>query len=172
MSKQKQADKIGATPAKLALVALLAVVLIVVIVRQLPNDTPPAARAQVATSAPSKAEDETGTVAELTTDPETTPVQQTENTPPWPETDLSELLAYDPFATPAWAIAPESDSDAKQASKLDELQKQGVSIVMIAEEAKTATIGERRVRIGDVLEGYRITDITSKGVLLDKLDSQ
>ncbi len=172
MSKQKQADRVGATPAKLALVALLAVVLIVVIVRQLPNDTPPPSRAQVTASVPSKAEDETDTVAAQATDPETTTQQQNETTSPWPETSLDELLTHDPFATPAWAIAAVSDSDTRQASKLDELQKQGVSIVMIGEEAKTATIGERRVRVGDVLEGYRITDITSKGVLLDKLDSQ
>jgi len=166
MTHKKQLDKIGATPGKLALMGVLALALVVVIVKQLPKGaaddlgTVAAASQQAATQQASSA------------NPSASPETQKE-LPPWPEISLTETFASDPFAPPAWVdqeepAAPVAD---KGPDRLAELQKQGASIVVIADGRKSARIGEEKFGVGDILDGYQVSDITTQGILLNKLDS-
>lgn len=170
MINKQQLEKMGATPGKLALVGILSLVLVGVIVMQLPKSNPSPVATQAAPSrAPSraKAKQPVSTPANATV-----ANKQTREPQPWPQTDLSELLSRDPFALPTWAVQEKEAAAKQQPSELVELQKQGASIVMITKDGKSATIGDQKVSVGDVLEGYRITDITSQGIILDKLETR
>lgn len=172
MTTQNKLQSIGATPGKLALIAVLSLVLVAVIFRQLPSRQ---ATPQTTPVAAKEVPQRNAQVVAQQTSPEpsaTDAKQQPKQT--WPEAKLEDFLTHDPFRTPAWALRkpePTRTADTEESSRLDELQKQGVSIVMIAEEAKSARIGDYRVHVGDVLEGYQITDITSQGVVLNKLET-
>lgn len=168
MKDQKQPDKVGATPAKLVLIGVLSLVLVVVIVRQLPESKSPRVQAQGA--APSSTGEPAASSKKIAAASPSSSEKKNARAP-WPKTEISELLTSDPFAAPDWAIAKVEDPVEQEAGKLNELQKQGVSIVMFGEDGKSATIGEQKVRIGDVLEGYKITDITAQGVVVSKLDN-
>ena len=174
MSLKQQLDRFGATPGKLAIVGALVIVLLVVVVPQFwVGESHHLSPRQVSTSQSSASSQQTiQQQTETQQEQSTSEPKQRKEPSHWPEFDLSQTLSSDPFAMPEWAV-PESreasDTDNKP-SLLADLQKQGVSIVVIASGEKTAKIGEQSVRVGDVLEGYRITDITPQGILLDKLE--
>ncbi len=159
----------GATPGKLALVGVLIVVLALVIVKQLPEGKPGNIAAQQA-----KKQKTSSTQAVVTT------TKKQGKLAPWPEMKLSETLTSNPFAPPSWDVekhkknAVVATSDAP--GELAALKEQGASIVVISQagekgkEKKTATIGETKYQVGDILEGYQITDITTRGIHLNKLD--
>ena len=46
------------------------------------------------------------------------------------------------------------------------LREQGTRIVVLTDGEKVAWIGDQSVRIGDSIQGFRITDITAAGVVL------
>lgn len=167
MSYKKQLEKMGATPGKLALIGLLSLVLVGVVAKQLPEGT-----AQTA-SKPSAPVSTSRKVAQKlsTQDSPEEPERENELTP-WPEIDLTKTLAIDPFATPAWVAKKEQPTTTplNVTGVLADLQQQGASIVVITAEDKSATIGEQNVHVGDILEGYRVTDITAQGILLNKYD--
>lgn len=166
MKQITQLEKMGATPGKLALIAVLASVLVFVIVRQLPSRGS-------GQSSSTQVQAHARATEEVSQEPQQALVTESEEAElPWPPLDMIELLAIDPFSTPSWAVQPETDADQTEATDLVQLQKQGVSVVMITEEGKTASIGERNVHVGDVLEGYQITDITAQGIVVHKLSSQ
>lgn len=169
MINKQQLEKMGATPSKLALIGILSVVLVGVIVMQLPDEN---AASTVANDAPSRAPSGAQARQQVSTPANVTIAnKETKELQPWPQADLSELLSNDPFALPTWAVQEKEAAAKQQPSELVELQKQGASIVMITKDGKTATIGDQKVRIGDVLKGYRITDITTQGIVLDKLET-
>lgn len=170
MINKQQLEKMGVTPGKLALIGVLSLVLVGVIVMQLPEGDPTQVAAHAASSpAPSGAK----TKQQVSTPTNATIAnKETKELQPWPQADLSELLSRDPFALPTWAVQEKEAAAKQQPSELVELQKQGASIVMITKDGKSATIGDQKVRIGDVLEGYRVTDITSQGIVLDKLETR
>ena len=170
MSQQKRLEKIGATPGKLALIAVLACVLVFVIVSQLPSQNTP--------SQPSvKRKQNSAATAEQNDPPENNTVDQQNKVvrkqpaAPWPQLQMSDLLQTDPFKKPKWATQSNEALQQTQDAgvELAELQKQGASVVMITSKGKSATIGDRDVHVGDILKGYRITDITAQGIVLHKL---
>lgn len=175
MSYKKRLEKMGVTPGKLALVGVLTLVLVMVIAKQFPESTPENTKLSPAVVSQPQAKAEKASTNNLTTNSLTAKKSSPEsNFPVWPEIDLSETLASDPFATPSWAIQKEPIVVATDSGP-DEflaLQEQGASIVVIGKGTKSATIGEQKLFIGDILEGYRVTDITTNGIFLDKLTPQ
>ena len=167
MSYKQQLEKMGVTPSKLALVVVLSVVLVAVIVMQLPDEsTTPSVVSDRSSSSQKKLKPVKPEVAT-----ESSTKQMRTDLPSWPKVTLAQALVADPFKAPDWAVPvkaerPEGEGD------LAELQEQGVSIVVITSDFKSARIGDQKVQVGDVLEGYRITDITADGILLDKIKSQ
>lgn len=160
-------EKLGATPGKLALIAVLSIVLIVVVVQQFPG------RGSMQTPASSSKATVQSKAVDNSSVPDTgkqTNISEKASRP-WPQPDLPSLVTSDPFVIPDWAKENRVSNVAQQPARLQELQEQGASIVVIAAEEKSARIGEQRVSVGDVVEGYRITDITTRGVILNKLEA-
>lgn len=188
--------RIGATPGKLALVGVLAVVLATVVVGQLPDSsvaaTPAAAGLRTTlpdSSNPPKIANQqqtTSSQSKLHTKPSITTrnaKKKTSEPPTWPDLSLETVVAFDPFAAPPWlndarAAAQAGPADerflseaARRAQKeavLKKLQEQGTTIVVISSDDKRATIGKQTVRVGDHLEGFVITDITKQGIELSE----
>ena len=180
MSARKFLSVAGVTPAKLVLIGVLAVVLLVVIVLQLPKSRSsaqpqrPAARNPAADEAPSR----------NPTNPQDSneqPARAEKPTPvAWPEPSLRAVLAHDPFAPPDWTrppgelgnLASDSATDGNQhgssASRqlLAELHSTGVSLVMISGKDRRARIGQMEVREGDQIGGFVVQEINSDGVVL------
>lgn len=170
MRYQKQLDKLGVTPGKLALIGVLAIVLVMVVVKQLPES----ANKTVCT-APTVASQQLAKAANVRPETSSTKPEDTyaeHELPTWPKIDLMETLASNPFAQPSWFVLEKRAAidPHVEARELAELQEQGASIVVIAEGQKSARIGDQKYRIGDILEGYQVTDITTRGIILDKLD--
>ena len=170
MSYQLKLKKMGATPGKLALVAVLAVVLVLVITKQLPKSAPDNAGVARATQKQSKAK-KAGSKVEPKVST-TKFYREAKELPSWPEVDFTETLASNPFALPSWAVREEPAATATQAyasGELVGLKELGATIIVIGKENKTATIGEEKYHIGDTLKGYQVTDITTLGIVLHKL---
>ena len=185
-------QRTGATPGKLALVAVLAVVLVGVIVMQLPDRTAPALAGR-STQTPSRSDPTsrrpaqvkaTDSASSSQSDPNTDRLKTTEQTVPrnWPDFPMATIVAHDPLAAPEWVIAaqqhgvsardmePNAIAKSKRnADALSMLRKQGAKVVVISGSEKRASIGEQSVRIGETIEGFRIIDITKQGVVLTEL---
>lgn len=178
-------DRIGASRGKLALVGVLAVVLVVVVVMQLPgtSDVGDVPTASVTEMPGRQGEGDAANPANRNSNP---PAPQSTSTPGekpprvWPELSMEEILACDPLAAPAWYLAAIQPEQSKEHAKgrtnetpkdslvLAELQQTGATIVLIADGQRIATIGERQIHIGDRIEGYQVSDITDQGVILTK----
>jgi len=182
MSDRKTKDKWGATRGKLALVAVLSMVLVMVIVGQLPGSSP------VANSIPALSSAEGGTQTRTKTN--SGPKRARKPSAPselsqrlaepvtWPKLTMQEVLQHDPFVVPSWA-APEKNVATTSGSvfqpsddQLQQLQQQGASVVVISSQDKIATIGDHQIRIGDSIQGYSVIDITPQGIVLADPESR
>ena len=188
-------QKLGATPGKLALVAALAVVLIWVVVAQLPEgatavaDNRPTASPR-ARQRPPSAGLERGQTEQSKSDAADQPKSdggEEAAARKWPELSLERIVVLDPLAPPQWLISarnitPTADEKSRleaevqkqqrKAEVLEHLREQGTKIVVISAEEKRATIGDQTVRVGDLIEGFQITDITKQGVVLTELEQR
>jgi len=169
VSFQQRLDNVGATPGKLALIGVLVLVLIVVIVKQQPESVPVSVRESPITT-------EQQTTKRTRVSPSSLPEKDSQNESErtsWPEINFSETLASDPFTPPSWAVQESRTvlSTSDDPGELAELQQQGASIVVIGQKEKSARIGEQRLVVGDILDGYQVTDITTQGIFLNKLSS-
>ncbi len=190
MTQRKLPDKFGATPGKLALIGLLAVVLIWVIVRQLPGSS----------AAVETVNSNSGQATSVSASPKSASTQQVvrrrsakvisssnKQSPiagvhqSWPKLRMDAVLAADPFAAPQWftlAVREKAAQDLPAAAddkqeeiekSLEEFRKQGAAIVVISNRDKMATLGSHEVRIGDVVDGFIVTNISTEGVVLTEL---
>jgi hypothetical protein len=176
-------ERIGATRGKLALMGVLAIVLVVVVVAQLPGHS----NIDKAPTAPVTSLPESNRVANDNADsdsatklPEQTPIDKTSRQ--WPELSMDTITAFDPLTAPSWYVdaaqvepsQEEDDSslasaeDAARAAALATLQQAGATMVLIVNGERIATIGDQSVRIGDNIEGFQVTDITDQGVVLTR----
>ena len=195
MNKQNLMQRTGATPGKLALVGVLAVILVTVIVKQLPSK--PAAP-ELASRRPASRQPQTvrqPTLPHKKNNPSKSKFDKTKSStnqkeqqtqkPTWPDLSLQAAIAFDPFAPPEWLTQArtaehpgeidsrhlsEASRQRRKQEVLKELRELGTTMVVISEGDKRATIGEQTVRIGDRFEGFLITDITKQGVVLSELE--
>jgi hypothetical protein len=187
--------KIGATPGKLALIGVLAVVLVTVIASQLPNRSTSTTVA-LNSSTPSRTEPTRQSVSDQRktrsagSKPSNTKVKSSdapENQSPhvWPKLSIDQIATYDPLVAPDWLIAarnaiPPKDKKSQQLAETERqkrntaalkiLREQGTKAVVISAGEKRALIGEQPVHIGDNIEGFQITDITKQGVVLTETE--
>ncbi len=167
---KKRLEKSGATPGKLALIGVLSLVLVAVIVGQLPESShnSPQSASVVPPQTANQEENATSLV-------QVTPAK--DKVSAWPEVSLELALENDPFQRPSWIQREQPVPDPTESvprenqTELAELRKQGASIVVIGQQQRSATIGEQEYFVGDLLEGYRVKDITPQGILLDPLNS-
>jgi hypothetical protein len=165
---QPSRDKVGATPAKLALIGVLALVLAAVIVSNWPESAPPAmAAASAATPEVAVAAPES-TAAEQAS----SPFGQFADDADWPERPIKEVIAHDPFAVAAWAIPPEGLGEDKKTTekRIQELLHAESAIIFMSGDKRVARIGGQEFQVGDVIGGFKISDISSRGVVLSEAE--
>jgi hypothetical protein len=193
MSETQTGKSSGASGRKLAAVAILGVILLAVVYWQFgggeqatatsegqaAGDEPAAGRQRSRrTPRPSTVATESVSVAKST----------------WPAFALEEILQHNPFdlphsltenlsATPD-EIADESEEElnrqreaerqrlAKQEAALSKLQKSGMTVYFEDTHGSAAIIGSRRVRPGDLIEGFRVVEVKPDGVVLESVDAK
>lgn len=186
MAPANTTEKLGATPGKIAAIAVLAVVLIVVVVMQFGSSdeaTPaasrlPKSRAKLARSR--------GPGLESAAVPAPTAKLARQ----WPKISREEIQSYNPFVL-SGSVAPRQDiaaetegpGDAAMQSAaaekavddhlreqreqmLSELRRDGIQMIVVSGQQSVATIGAQQVRVGDVLNGFRVVEIGASGVVL------
>lgn len=113
----------------------------------------------------------------------------------WKPPELSKVVAYDPFALPAGfprpsplgglAVAEADAATAEESSKqlaealaelrmqLDELKERGVHVIVGQKDQYVAMIGDRKVHVGDEINGFTVIKIDPKeGVRVEWRGSQ
>ena len=170
--QQARARKV--TPRQIVLMAVLAIAFGGVLWYQLPGAEDPAA----ATAGADRASLPVATVAneQNIAAPDARPVT------PWPKVRAVEARRFDPFAlSPSLArrladpnvtsaadpaVDPEQVRKAADAERISILRKTGVSVVFQDKQGAVAIVGSREVRVGDLLDGFRVIGIESDGVRL------
>lgn len=182
MADGARLKKLGVTRGKAILIGVLAVILGMVLVSQ--TLTPgtaekgPATRGRKPRAAMGRAAKSAPTRNDSTVN------RRPSNALPggtadWPIRNAVLVSAHDPFLKPAWAdetapppraVVSQSTLDANVAEKkrevLDSLRRRGVQLVMSDGNQKIAIIDGRPFRVGDELDGFRISDISDQGVTL------
>lgn len=182
---QKPRNRVGATPAKLALIGVLALVMVGVIASNFSGgQSPPVAAAAEGvehapeTTASGVANSSAGSSAAPQADDAANPFGKFAEVEPWPKAPLKTVTRFDPFARAAWAVVKEvveSDAAAEEqdsARKLDELRNAENAIIIMSGDTRKAVIGEHEFQIGDVIGRFRIEDITSSGVVLSEIEGE
>jgi hypothetical protein len=183
MSRQQARHVAGATPAKLALIGILTLVLFGVVASNWPisaaTDEAEAAETgatgaspvAVAAAPTAVAASAAGAPAEQAGTP-ASPFGEFATDDNWPETPLSEVTKFDPLAVSEWALPPEAQQKAEKydAVQIKELLKAENAIIFMAGDTRVARIGTREFRVGDVIGGFKISDISSRGVVLSEVE--
>ena len=172
MSKPR--NKVGATPAKLALVGLLSIVLIAVLAPKFMGGPAPAAVAEAETPSDANSGVELETEIASPTTAAASPFGAFASDPSWPQMKIEEITKFDPLATAAWAApAPDVAATAEREhgeEQLNQLRNAQNAIIITAGEKRIARIGEYEFQVGDTVGEFKITDITSAGVVLSKIE--
>jgi hypothetical protein len=173
-------QRAGVTPGKMVLVAVLAVVLVTVIVLQLGGSTaepvkPRASAKKTKAGAKQRAADTKARTVTAKNADRKPAVRQT----PWPRVPLDETIRHDPLAVPRWlapptptvadsADSPEPSQETQSQRHMawERLRGQGVAVVLITRDGPVATVGDRQVRVGDLIDGFRVEKIDGQGLLL------
>jgi hypothetical protein len=174
MSRRQPRDRIGATPAKLSLIGVLALVLAAVVASNWPTSAAPATatppQVSPATSAgyspaPPATTGAAGSIP-------ASPFGKFAADDPWPERPLSQVTSFDPFAPAAWATPPAAEDIAETYSveQISELLSTGNAIILSAGDTQVARIGTHEFRVGDMIGGFKISDISPRGVVLTAAD--
>jgi hypothetical protein len=137
-------------------------------------------------------EDETSGAAENPLPPAPAPAVQpsaaaptTEPTPPprtsWPKISLEAALAHDPFTSIALRDAqakaarpdttPVPSKPQPDPPRLD-LPKDGLTAILRDARGAMAAVGNRTLRVGDLVQGYRVVAIEPDAVVLERAGSE
>ncbi|HEX6963190.1 MAG TPA: hypothetical protein VF175_15090 [Lacipirellula sp.] len=170
MSRQAK-DKLGATPGKLALIAVLALVLVGVIASNWTSGGGPPATKPAASAKPAQAvESAAAPAATPAAKPAAGPFGEFAEDGDWPELPRSEITKFDPMMKAAWAKpAVTAEGDVVSDVQISELLAAKNAIIFMAGDKRVARIGDNEYQIGDVIGRYQISDITSRGVVLSEV---
>lgn len=182
----RPAIPLGATPGKLAMVAVLAAILTAVVWTQFDSDTPPAPSGANHVN-PSGAGSSRRVPRPATVGPDASPADQAGRTTaekprPTLRIDLEETLEVDLFAIPPKLIAARSaaspDADKADQRALEQARQRelalaairsgGVQMIFDDGNEKKAVLGNRVLRVGDTVEGFRISNISLQGITLSE----
>lgn len=98
----------------------------------------------------------------------------------WPQVSLDAALEHDPFSSPLLTARPpivETVSDdvptvVGPSADLLALKQDGVTMILRDGAGRVAKVGERTLRVGDVIDGYRVVAIEMDGVVLERLRTE
>lgn len=169
MTVQNWLERNGATPGKLAVVSVLALVLVAVVWRNIAGSSPAGPNEASSTTPPLAA-----VAKKVPAEPTAADSQRRPVVPKvWPKYNLDTVVKFDPLAKPTWYVAAHAAESgtagaslARSAQVLEELKKQQTKIIVISGDERIATIGELSLRVGDTIEGFRVTEITTDGIVL------
>jgi hypothetical protein len=110
----------------------------------------------------------------------------------WKAPDVATIIEHDPFALPPAFPQPArtvngqiltsdgivaadaatratdlADAVAKLQTELDSLRSRGVSVIVREHDEYVAMIGDRTIRVGDEINGFRVTAIEPDGVRVE-----
>lgn len=163
-------------PRQYALIGVLGIILVCVVMTQLSSDDSPAplevVRPPMAAS---------GAMPASTSAP--TPARTVPAKRPLPEIPLAEVISFNPFARSPAAVkvsakqtVESEEHNRKMQERLREKQEQErllaelrskrVQFVFSNGSETVATVGDKTVRVGDVLNGFRVVAIDKDGVVL------
>lgn len=174
MSRSKR-DLVGATRGKLALVAVLAVILAWVLASNFRGEaveSAPEPTETAAAAAPQAAPDSAGNLSP--SDAKASPLAEFAADNDWPEVSLEQLVRFDPLKRPDWlAPPPAADAATVQGAEqtIQDLQQATNAIIFVSGGQRVAHIGSREYRVGDMVGEYLITDISSAGIVLSPPES-
>lgn len=174
------ASKLGATPGKLVVVALLATGLVAVVLFQVGGSSAPAdTRAEPSGVRATRPPAEPDSPAA----PTASPAPSEAPSAPLPRITFEEASAYDPFA-PAPALAELVAARAAELNRLEAdgnqpdgrsrridqtvaaLRDTGVHMVLLGQDEELAIVGDRTVRVGDVMGELEVIAIHPEGITL------
>jgi hypothetical protein len=190
MSKETEASRPIATPRQWTVVAVLAVILVVVLLVQFTGifGSETAEPKETGKRSRQPPELEHGASEAPSTSRST---DESRPPKPWPRFSPDEALRFDPFA-PSTQVAEregieeatskgsqEQSEDprheqllrlrAAQAEALQELRAEGVKAVVGSHRGgHAAVIGSQVVRVGDMLNGFRVVQVDSDGVIVEQ----
>ncbi len=181
MAERTLTERIGATPGKIAIAVVLLGVFVSLLIMQTGDEPLDAA------NAPNRYRGRTTPLAAPSNTPSGETADAMVSRRPWPEISLAEARKYDPFFMPAvdaTANQKSRESQLTDAMKqkamqeqaelrrqaLDTLQEKGVGVVLQSGDELVAIIGSDTVRIGDVIDGFKVVDIGPDGVKLEPDD--
>ena len=180
----------GATPGKLALIGVLAVILIAVLYLQFGRSGAGQATSRTAPrKRPESKAVQPATPVAAPTMPGQVPRKKMRNMNRWTPPELAAVIRYDPFALPAAFPRPrrveepgaladvatgQSDPAAEQVAleqqraqmqqRLEELRHQGVRVIVKGRDEYVAVVGDQEIRVGDQIQGFTVVAIDSDGV--------
>jgi hypothetical protein len=121
---------------------------------------------------------------------------ETEAGDPWKSTSLDGVLDYDPFRLPSAFLAEEQQELAAQSQRaeVDVGESERAALLAAARAAReaalarlseqgfhaflsgggkdnVAVIGSRAVRVGDVVDGFRVVSVEPSGVVIEPVES-
>ncbi len=180
MTIKKKQNKAGVTRSQLALIGVLVAVLAIVIVVQLPDSQH--GPSPVAASEPNGTSSSDLDVSIQTQEGRLKEEADKRAEREWPQFSTEQIVRLDPLSTPDWYknilevevqrensnIVAETEHDLQ----LDEMQDEGTGIVLITGSERIAKVGDTHVRVGDKIDGYEVSNITSQGVILTKSKSR
>jgi hypothetical protein len=180
-----------ATPRQLVVIGVLGVILVAVLIGQFggASGTPGDAGAKDGSEPPApkinQSADRKPRTDSATGSPEATAAKPA--APAWPKLTAEAAAQHDPFALPeplARQITegqrapsdrkPNASPPRREASaeKVAALRSKGTNVIVRGERGAAAMIGNRVVRVGDVVEGYRVVSIDLQGIVLAPADRQ
>jgi len=150
--------KKGVTRGQLALIGLLAIIFAGVMWS---NFTSGAGDAEVATPGEAAPPSISGQIAAAPND--SSPFGEFAEDQSWPATSVAELASFDPFSDGQEDLQTTPQYDA---AELNELRNAQDAIILTSDGETVALIGAKQYRVGDIVAGFEITEISSAGIVL------
>jgi hypothetical protein len=193
-SKPSAAKQSGITPAKLALIGVLGLVLIAVLYIQFGGSNevvPPVAAKPAARTRPEAGRNSTREELEQPDGAQLLETNHIANLDRWQPPKLQTVIQHDPFALPASFPQPQQVAGAEAAlanlgdpvgdnaavaaelletkleqsrAELEALRQLGVQVVIQQADGYVAMIGDRTIHVGDEINGFTVVAIDSEGV--------
>lgn len=196
MAKQATiSQRLGASPGKLALIGVLAMVLVAVIYVQFRPSSggqtaPPAGAAPRTRRPPLRPTTAAAAAANTPAGATSQWFIESVDRKEWTSPEVAQVIRYDPFALPAsfpqpatQALLPDDAVDVADAGleeerrsqavqqiqqKLAELQRRGVRVIIDGRKETAAMIGDDTIRVGDIIDGFTVTAIDADGVYVER----
>ncbi len=191
MADLQAPPKKAVTPRQLVLIGVLSVILVAVLIGQFGGASNGTKAADAGSTAGKPAAAPALNAAPKPATSSATPAAESAQAKPaapaWPKLTADAAAQYDPFAVPDALTRqlagarkgpdvkkpiPSAPAKKSNAGVVAALRSKGIAAVLWSERGAAAVIGNRTMRVGDVVEGHRVVSIDPQGVLLEPVVEQ